>query len=73
MEMLRDKIKGLERQIVEMVRHGQDNVAIADKLDSPRALSLIETVHSTMVGMLMQRSLAESDPEPKIDFPSNLY
>jgi uncharacterized protein YigA (DUF484 family) len=32
MEMLRDKIKGLERQIVEMVRHGQDNVAIADKL-----------------------------------------
>ncbi len=32
MEMLRDKIKGLERQIVEMVRNGQDNVAIADKL-----------------------------------------
>jgi uncharacterized protein YigA (DUF484 family) len=32
MEMLRDKIKGLERQIVEMVRHGQDNVAIADRL-----------------------------------------
>ncbi len=32
MEMLRDKIKGLERQIVEMVRHGQDNVAIAEKL-----------------------------------------
>ncbi len=32
MEMLRDKIKGLERQIIEMVRNGQDNVAIADKL-----------------------------------------
>ena len=32
MEMLRDKIKGLERQIVEMIRNGQDNVAIADKL-----------------------------------------
>jgi len=32
MEMLRDKIKGLERQIVEMIRHGQDNVAIAEKL-----------------------------------------
>ena len=27
MEMLRDKIKGLERQIVEMIRNGQDNVA----------------------------------------------
>jgi uncharacterized protein YigA (DUF484 family) len=32
MEMLRDKIKGLERQIVEMIRNGQDNAAIADKL-----------------------------------------
>ena len=32
MEMLRDKIKGLERQMMEMVRNGQDNVAIAEKL-----------------------------------------
>ncbi len=32
MEMLRDKIKGLERQFMEMVRNGQDNVAIAEKL-----------------------------------------
>jgi hypothetical protein len=41
MEMLRDKIKGLERQIVEMVRFGQDNVAIADKLHRwTRALML---------------------------------
>ena len=41
MEMLRDKIKGLERQIVEMVRHGQDNLAIADKLQRwTRALML---------------------------------
>ena len=41
MEMLRDKIKGLERQIVEMIRHGQDNVAIADKLHRwTRALML---------------------------------
>ena len=41
MEMLRDKIKGLERQIVEMVRHGQDNVAIADRLHRwTRALML---------------------------------
>jgi len=32
MEMLRDKIKGLEGKIIEMIRHGQENVAIADKL-----------------------------------------
>jgi uncharacterized protein YigA (DUF484 family) len=32
MEMLREKIKGLELRIVEMIRHGQDNAAIADRL-----------------------------------------
>jgi len=31
-EMLRDKIKGLELRIIEMIRNGQDNVAIADRL-----------------------------------------
>lgn len=41
MEMLRDKIKGLERQIIEMIRHGQDNVTIADRLHRwTRALML---------------------------------
>ena len=30
--LLRDKIKGLETRIVEMIRHGQENVAIAEKL-----------------------------------------
>lgn len=32
MEMLRDRIKGLERKIVEMIRNSQDNVTIADRL-----------------------------------------
>ena len=32
MEMLRDRIKGLELKIVEMIRNSQDNVAIADRL-----------------------------------------
>ena len=32
MEMLRDRIKGLEQKIVEMIRNSQDNVAIADRL-----------------------------------------
>ena len=30
-QMLRDKIKGLEHKIIEMIRNGQDNVVIADK------------------------------------------
>ena len=41
MQMLRDKIKGLERQIIEMIRNGQDNVLIADRLHRwTRALML---------------------------------
>jgi uncharacterized protein YigA (DUF484 family) len=32
MEMLRDKIKGLERKIMEMIRHSQENEAIAQRL-----------------------------------------
>jgi uncharacterized protein YigA (DUF484 family) len=41
MEMLRDKIRGLEAKIIEMIRHGQDNVGIADRLHRwTRALML---------------------------------
>ena len=32
MEMLREKIRGLELRLIEMIRHGQENVAIADRL-----------------------------------------
>jgi uncharacterized protein YigA (DUF484 family) len=32
MEMLRERIKGLELRIVEMIRNSQENVAIADRL-----------------------------------------
>jgi uncharacterized protein len=32
MDMLRDKLKGMEMAIIEMIRHGQENMAIADKL-----------------------------------------
>jgi uncharacterized protein YigA (DUF484 family) len=32
MEMLRDRIRAQEHKIVEMLRHGQDNVVIADRL-----------------------------------------
>ena len=32
MEMLRERIKGLEKKIIEMIRNGQDNSAIAERL-----------------------------------------
>ncbi|MBK6865333.1 MAG: DUF484 family protein [Ideonella sp.] len=42
MEMLRDKIKGLEGKIIEMIRNGQDNLALADKLHRwTRAIMLV--------------------------------
>jgi uncharacterized protein len=32
MQMLRERVKGLEMRIMEMIRHSQENVAIADRL-----------------------------------------
>jgi uncharacterized protein YigA (DUF484 family) len=32
MEMLRERIRGLERRIMDMIRHGQENAALADHL-----------------------------------------
>ena len=56
MEMLRDKIRGLEGKIIEMIRHGQENVAIADKLHRwTRALMLTE--HARDVPDLLVRDL----------------
>ncbi len=31
-ELLREKVRGLEQRLIEMIRHGQENVAIADRL-----------------------------------------
>jgi uncharacterized protein len=31
-EMLRDKLKGMEQRVMEMIRHGQDNLGLADRL-----------------------------------------
>ena len=43
-EMLREKIKVLEARMMEMVRHGNDNVALADKmLRWSRALFLVSS------------------------------
>jgi uncharacterized protein YigA (DUF484 family) len=42
MEMLRERIKGLERKIMEMIRYGQDNTAIAERLHRwTRAVMLV--------------------------------
>ncbi len=43
--MLRDKIKALESRVVEMIRYGQENVGIADKLQRC-TLNLLLTAHA---------------------------
>jgi uncharacterized protein len=41
LEILRERIRGMELKLVEMIRHGQENVAIADRLHRwTRALML---------------------------------
>ena len=57
--MLRDKIKGLEAKVVEMIRYGQENVGIADKLQQC-TLNLLLTAHArdlpdTIVDELMRQ------------------
>jgi uncharacterized protein YigA (DUF484 family) len=43
MEMLRERIRGLERRIMEMIRHGQENAALIDRLHQwTCALMLVE-------------------------------
>ncbi len=56
MDMLRDKLKGMEMAIIEMIRHGQENMAIADKLHRwTRALML--TTHAADVPDVLVREL----------------
>ncbi len=42
MEMLRERIRGLERRIMDMIRHGQENAGLADRLHHwTRSLMLV--------------------------------
>jgi uncharacterized protein YigA (DUF484 family) len=43
MEMLRERIRGLERRIMDMIRHGQENAALSDRLHQwTRSLMLVD-------------------------------
>jgi uncharacterized protein len=55
MEMLRERIKGLEMKIVEMIRHGQENVAIADRLHRWTRAILLTLVPRTLPGVLLSQ------------------
>lgn len=43
MEMLRERIRGLERRIMDMIRHGQENASLTDRLHQwTRTLMLVQ-------------------------------
>ncbi len=50
MEMLRERIKGLEGRIMEMIRHSQENVAIADRLHRWTRTMLLTTDAAALPG-----------------------
>ena len=54
MEMLRERIKGLELRIVEMIRHGQENLAIADRLHRTTRRLLVTTDAAQLPGRLVE-------------------
>jgi uncharacterized protein YigA (DUF484 family) len=53
MEMLREKIRGLELRLVEMIRHGQENMGIADKLHAWVRAILVTTNAGALPGVLV--------------------
>jgi uncharacterized protein YigA (DUF484 family) len=53
MEMLRERIKGLEHKLVEMIRHGQENVAIAERLHRWTRAILLATEPRALPGVLV--------------------
>ena len=53
MEMLRERIKGLEMKIMEMIRHGQENVAIAERLHRWTRTILLTAEAAALPGRLL--------------------
>lgn len=54
MEMLRERIKGLEKKLVEMIRNGQDNVAIAERLHRWTRAMMLTTSPATLPEVLLR-------------------
>ncbi|MDI4632972.1 DUF484 family protein [Pelomonas sp. V22] len=53
-EMLREKIKGLEQKLIEMIRNGQENVAIADRLHRWTRALMLTADAARLPGVLLE-------------------
>lgn len=65
MEMLRERIKGLEHKIIEMIRNGQDNMAIADRLHQWTARLLL-TGDAAQLPQVLQADLQQRFQIPQV-------
>jgi uncharacterized protein len=63
--MLREKIKGLETRLVEMIRHAQDNEAIADNLQR-WTHALLATAHPAKLPPLIVSGLTGQFQIPQV-------
>ena len=64
-EMLREKIRGLELKAAEMIRHGQENTTIADKLQR-WTRELLLTRDSRDLPEVISREIAEQFLVPQV-------
>ncbi len=64
-EMLREKIKGLELKAAEMIRHGHENTAIADKLQR-WTLQLLNTREAASLPEVVTRGIAAHFGVPQV-------
>ncbi len=58
MDLLRERLKGFEQKIMEMIRHGQENAAIADRLHR-FTRSLLLTTDATVLPEVLVRELMQ--------------
>lgn len=65
MQMMREKHKGLERRIMDMIRHGQDNEHLADKLYGWTRQMLL-TADARQIPEVVTRSLQEAFLIPQV-------
>ena len=54
MDLLRERLKGFEQKIMEMIRHGQENAAIADRLHRYTRALLLTTEATALPDVLVR-------------------
>lgn len=59
MEMMREKVRGLEHRLVEMIRYGQENMAIADKLHRWTRSIMLTTDPADLPGTLVHELMGQ--------------